>query len=120
LHENGGVADSNAGGQFWVGEVVREFELDQRPGPVTVRGCVSMLNGDYVLTKENPGVTYQRYGTHEIKLKAYLGKRVEITGKKSSTLPTSEDAINARMGSASPVSITVESIKTISKQCQSR
>jgi hypothetical protein len=87
-------------------------------GDVTVRGCVSMLNGDYVLTKQDPGNTYQLQKSDRIKLRSYLGQRVEITGTKSTTMPTSEDAVN-RMGSASPVTITVKSIKTISKECRS-
>jgi len=85
---------------------------------VTVSGCVTMLNGDYVLTKQNPGDTYQLEKGEKIKFRNYLGQRVEITGTKSTTIPTSEDAINARMGSASPVTIKVKSIKTISKECR--
>lgn len=87
-------------------------------GQVTVRGCVSMLNGDYVLVKEDPGNTYQLQGADHIKLKSYLGQGVEITGTKSETIPTSEDAVNGRLGSASPVTITVKSIKTLSKECR--
>jgi hypothetical protein len=88
-------------------------------GTVTVRGCVSMLNGDYVLSKQDPGNTYQLQKGEKVKLRNYLGHRVEITGTKSTTMPTSEDAINGRAGSASPVTITIKSIKTISKECQS-
>jgi len=86
-------------------------------GEVTVRGCVTIMNGDYVLTKQDPAVTYQLQPSSKIRLRSYLGQRVEITGEKSTTIPTSEDAINARMGSASPVTVKVESIKTISKEC---
>jgi hypothetical protein len=88
------------------------------PGPVTVRGCVSILNGDYVLMKENPGNTYQLQG-NKTKLKSYLGKRVQITGTESPTLSTSEDSIN-RGGNASPVTLTVKSIKTIAGECENR
>jgi hypothetical protein len=87
-------------------------------GTVTVRGCVTMLNGDYVLTKQDPGNTYQLQKSDHIKLRSYLGQRVEITGTKSETIPSSEDAINARAGSASPVTITVKSIKTLDKECR--
>jgi hypothetical protein len=87
-------------------------------GQVTVRGCVTMLNGDYVLTKQDPANTYQLQKADHIKLRSYLGQRVEITGTKSETIPSSEDAINGRLGSASPVSITVKSIKTLSKECR--
>jgi hypothetical protein len=87
-------------------------------GTVTVRGCVTMLNGDYVLSKQDPGNTYQLQKGERIKLRNYLGQRVEITGTKSTTMPTSEDAINGRAGSASPVTITIKSIETISKECR--
>jgi hypothetical protein len=90
---------------------------DQPSGQVTVRGCVTMVNGDYALTKPDPGNTYELQKAEKIKLRSYLGQRVEITGTKSRTLSTSEDAINAG-GNASPVTITIQSIKTISKECQ--
>jgi hypothetical protein len=88
-------------------------------GQVTVRGCVTIENGDYVLTKQDPGNTYQLQKTDHIKLRSYLGQRVEITGTKSPTMETSEDAINGRLGSASPITISVRSIKTIAKECRS-
>jgi hypothetical protein len=89
-------------------------------GEVTVRGCVTMLNGDYVLTKQDPGNTYQLEKGEKVKLRNYLGQRVEISGTKSTTLPTSEDEINGRAGSASPVTIKIKSIKTLAKECQER
>jgi hypothetical protein len=79
-----------------------------------------MLNGDYVLTKQDPGNTYQLQTSDHIKLRSYLGQRVEISGNKSATMETSEDAMNGRLGSASPVTITIKSIKTISKECGSQ
>lgn len=88
-------------------------------GQVTVRGCVSKLNGDYVLTRQDPGNTYELQQADKVRLKSYLGQRVEVTGTKMTTLPTSEDAINSRLGNASPVTIRVDTIKTISKECQS-
>ena len=88
-------------------------------GTVTVRGCITMENGDYVLSKQDPGNSYQLQKAEKVKLRNYLGQRVEITGTKSTTMPTSEDQINARAGSASPVTISVKSIKTISKECRS-
>jgi len=88
-------------------------------GTITVRGCVTMENGDYVLTKQDPGNTYQLQQGDKVKLRKYLGQRVEVTGTKSTTMTTSEDEINARAGSASPVTISVKSIKSISKECRS-
>ncbi|HXY08847.1 MAG TPA: hypothetical protein VEI52_13485 [Terriglobales bacterium] len=87
-------------------------------GSVTVRGCVSKLNGDYVLMKESQGNTYQLQGGKN-RLKSYLGKRVEVTGTESPTLSTSEDAIN-KMGNASPVTLTVKSIQTVAGECENR
>lgn len=89
-------------------------------GQVTVRGCVSKSGGDYVLMKENPAITYQLQSTHGIKLSHYLGQRVEITGTKAETIPTNEDAINGRIGSASPVTIAVNSITTLDRECRNQ
>jgi len=86
-------------------------------GLVTVRGCVSILHGDYVLTKQDPGNTYQLQKAGKVKLKSYLGQRVEITGTKSATMDSSDDAFN-NAGNASPITITIRSIKTLSKVCQ--
>jgi hypothetical protein len=89
-------------------------------GQATVRGCVNIENGDYVLTQQDPANTYQLEKGERIKLRSYLGQRVEVTGKKSETIPTSEDALNGTAGSASPVTIRIKSIKTLSKTCDSR
>ena len=88
-------------------------------GQVTVRGCLGKMGGDYVLTKQDPGNTYQLQAGENVTLGSYLGQRVEITGTKSPTMATSSDETN-RGGSASSVTITVSSIKTIAKECSSR
>jgi hypothetical protein len=88
-------------------------------GQVTVQGCVTRMNGDYVLIKQDPGDTYELQASGKLKLHAYLGQRVEVTGKESPSLSTSSDAMT-RAGSASPVTITVTSIKTIDKECPAR
>jgi hypothetical protein len=77
------------------------------------------MNGDYVLIKQDPGDTYELQASRKLKLHAYLGQRVEVTGKESPSLSTSSDAMT-RAGSASPVTITVSSIKTIDKECPAR
>jgi hypothetical protein len=41
---------------------------------------------------------------------------VEVTGSESPTMSTSSDAIN-RVGSAAPVTLTINSIRTIDKDC---
>jgi hypothetical protein len=84
-------------------------------GQVTVRGCVSRSNGDFTLMKTNPGVTYELHGRHGIKLAHYLGQRVEVTGSESPSLATSSDSMTRT--NASPVTLTVTSIKTLDKDC---
>jgi hypothetical protein len=83
-------------------------------GQVTLRGCVTRSNGDFTLIKQDPAETFELHGSHKIKLSHYLGQRVEVTGTKSPTLATSSDAMGR---SASPVTLTVTSIKTLDKDC---
>jgi len=87
-------------------------------GEVTVRGCVSRASGDYILMKQDPGVTYELQATGKIKLSQYLGQQVVVTGKQSPSLSTSSDAIERTV--PSPVTLTISSIKTISKECTDR
>lgn len=88
-------------------------------GQVTVQGCVSRSNGDYILFQPDPGATYELQASGKIKLHSYLGQRVEITGQESPSLSTSSDVMT-RTGSASPVTITVSAIRTIEKECSER
>ncbi len=83
-------------------------------GDITVTGCVSRANGDYTLMKQD--LTYQLQSSSKLRLKNYLGQRVEITGYTSPTMSTSSDAMN-KVGSASPVTLNIRSIKTIDKDC---
>lgn len=85
-------------------------------GQVTVQGCVGKFSGDYVLTKQDPAITYELQATGKTKLRHYLGQRVEVTGTEAPSMSTSSDALN-KTGSASPVTITITSIKTISQEC---
>ena len=83
---------------------------------VTIQGCVSRSTGDYILVKQHPASTYILQATGKIKLGPYLGQRVEITGTESPSLSTSSDALS-RLGSPSPVTIRISSIKTVAQQC---
>jgi hypothetical protein len=85
-------------------------------GQVTIQGCVGRFNGDYILTKQDPAITYELQATGKTKLRHYLGQGVEVTGTEASSMSTSSDALN-KTGSASPVTITITSIKTISQEC---
>jgi hypothetical protein len=88
-------------------------------GQVTVEGCLTRAAGDYTLIKQNPAVTYELQAGRKIKFRPYLGQRVEVTGQESPSLSTSSDYL-ARTGPASPVTITVTSIRTIDKECPAR
>jgi hypothetical protein len=96
----------------------RENSKDSK-GQITVEGCVGRSSGDYVLTKQNPGVTYELQGTGNIKLRHYLGQRVEVVGTEGPSMSTSSDAMN-KTGSAASSTITVGSIRTIDKVCTVR
>jgi hypothetical protein len=88
-------------------------------GQVTLQGCVSRSSGDYILMKQNPAITYQLQATGKIRLRNYLGQRVEATGSESPTMSTSSDAMN-KVGSAAPVTLTIATIRTIDKECTVR
>jgi len=88
-------------------------------GEVTIQGCVSRSSGDYVLIKQDPAITYELQGSHKIKLRNYLGQRVEVTASESPTMASSSDAMN-KVGSAAPVTLNVTSIKTLEKDCPVR
>jgi hypothetical protein len=86
---------------------------------ITVQGCVGRSSGDYVLTKQNPAITYELQATGKTRLRSYLGQRVEVVGKESPTMSSSSDALN-KTGSASSVTLTITSIRTIEKECTVR
>jgi cellobiose phosphorylase len=83
---------------------------------ITVRGCVSKLSTDYILTQPDQGNSYELQGSKKLRFGPYLGQQVEVTGTEAPSMATSSD-YSARAGSPSPVTITVNSIKTIAKRC---
>jgi hypothetical protein len=85
-------------------------------GQETIQGCVGRLSGDYILIKQDPGMTYELQATGKIKLHSYLGQRVEVIGKESPSMSTSSDALT-RTGAPASVTLTITSIKTIEKEC---
>jgi hypothetical protein len=82
---------------------------------ITARGCLGRSQTDYVLTQPDPGNTYELEGSRKLRLDTYLGQEVEVTGTESPSMSTSSDSLFR--GSASPVTIRVAFIKTISKRC---
>jgi hypothetical protein len=87
-------------------------------GDITVQGCVGMsFGGSYVLMQFDPGNSYElEKGSRKIKLGPHLGEQVEVTGWERPTLSKSSDAFT-RIGSASPVTLMVTSIRTIERRC---
>jgi hypothetical protein len=85
-------------------------------GQITVRGCVSRSNGDFILVKQDPAMTYELHSAGKVKLGRYLGQRVEVIGKTSPSLSTSSDSLG-RGGDPSSLTLTATSIKTITKDC---
>jgi hypothetical protein len=83
---------------------------------VTVQGCVSKSNTDYILMQTDPGNTYELQATGKLHLRDYLGQQVEVTGVESPSLLTSSDSLT-KSGPASAVTITISSIKTLEKKC---
>ncbi|HMD15320.1 MAG TPA: hypothetical protein VKH18_01535 [Terriglobales bacterium] len=88
-------------------------------GQVTIQGCVSRSSGDYVLIKQDPGMTYELQATGKIRLRQYLGQRVEVIGTESPSMMTSSDSLT-RTGAPSSVTLTITSIKTLQKECSVR
>jgi hypothetical protein len=103
------------------GDANQPGSADQRHGKknkdeITVRGCVGKMSTDYILTQPERGNSYELQGDRNIRLRRYLGRQVEVTGIEGPSMSTSSDVLT-RSGSASPVTITVTSIKTIAQRC---
>jgi len=81
---------------------------------IAVQGCVSRSSGDYVLMQFDPGNSYVLHSANNIKLGDYIGQEVKVTGTKSPTLSDTSDAGR----SAPSTTITVNSIRTISRECR--
>jgi hypothetical protein len=86
----------------------------EKKGQITVQGCVSRSSGDYILMQSDPANSYVLHAAENIKLGQYLGQQVKVTGTKSPTESDSSDSGRA----ATSVTIRVDSINTISKDCK--
>jgi hypothetical protein len=91
------------------------YNSEHAKGQTTIQGCVGRSNGDYILVKRDPAVTYELQSSDKTKLGHYLGQQVEVIARKSPSLSTSSDFLAGRSPSA--VTLTVTSIKTITKEC---
>jgi hypothetical protein len=79
----------------------------------TVQGCLSGSNGTYMLTDKN-GTAYQLTG-ETAKLSAHVGHEVRITGTMGSSTATGS---MGTQGSNASQTLSVTSMKHISKTCQ--
>ena len=82
-----------------------------------LRGCITQVNGDYMLTTEH-GRTFVLQGDQHL-IGKHLGQAVEVNGgvwHKTGTTSTT-DALETTDGSASSRSITVKSITPIEGKC---
>jgi hypothetical protein len=105
---------------FVGGRLMAQANPDQpskeKKGQVTVQGCVSRSSGDYILMQSDPSNSYVLHAADNIRLGQYLGQQVKVAGTKSPTMSDSSDAGRA----PASVTIMVNSIKTISKECTPR
>jgi hypothetical protein len=88
-------------------------------GQTTVQGCVSRSNGDFILVKQDPAMTYELHSGGKVRLGHHLGQQVEVTGTTSPSLSTSSDSLG-RGGAPSSLTLTATSIRTIAKECTER
>jgi hypothetical protein len=85
-------------------------------GQTTVDGCLQGSNGNYTLTDKS-GTTYQLQGDTS-KLSDHVGHEVRLTGTSSGSSATSSSMSGQASGPQQPT-LTVHSMKHISKTCQS-
>jgi Protein of unknown function (DUF5818) len=85
-------------------------------GQKTVQGCLQGSNGTYTLTDKS-GTTYQLAGDTS-KFSEHVGHEVKITGTTASADATSS-SMGSQAGGAQQPTLTVQSMKHISKTCKS-
>jgi Protein of unknown function (DUF5818) len=85
-------------------------------GQTTVQGCLQSSDGNYTLTDKS-GTSYQLHGDTS-KLSAHVGHEVQITGSTSGPSATNSSMGTQAGGTLQPT-LTVESMKHVSKTCHS-
>ncbi len=84
-------------------------------GQIVVQGCVSHSSTRNILM-QSTGNSYVLEETGKVIVDDYLGQQAEVTGSESPTFSTSSTPSMSGAG-IPPVTILVESIRTVSKQC---
>ena len=102
------------GGSWLMAQARSDRSPNDKPGQVTVQGCVSRSSGDYVLMQFDPGDSYVLRSANNLMLGHYLGEEVKVIGTESPTLSDTSDSGR----SAASTTIMVNSISTISKECR--
>jgi co-chaperonin GroES (HSP10) len=90
-----------------------EQTSDENKGEVTVTGCVSRLNTNFILMQSEPAQSFKLEEGKKVKLEQYLGKEVEITGEESHSLSSSSPSATT----ANPLTLKIHSLKLIHKRC---
>jgi len=100
------AAQTNSGGQNNMG------------GQMTVKGCLSSSNGNYMLTDKN-GTMYQLSGDTS-KLSDHVGHEVRVTGTMGAAggSQAGDTSSMGTSGGSAQQTLQVASIKHISKTCQ--
>jgi len=80
---------------------------------ITVTGCVSRLNSNFILEESARSHSYQLQGGEQLKLENYLGKEVEVSGTETTPMTTS----SPRASTANPVALDIHSIKLLQPRC---
>jgi hypothetical protein len=86
-------------------------------GEATVQGCLQGSDGNYTLI-DKTGTTYQLQGDTS-KLSAHVGHEVQITGSTTSASSAPSPTGGTPAGAAQQPTMTVQSMKHISKTCKS-
>ena len=87
----------------------------------SVQGCLTGMDGSYMLTQDGTSTTYKLMG-NETQLKKHVGHEVAITGELSSnsgSAGAASDQGQAGSSSGSSAAIQVTDVKMISKKCSS-
>ena len=89
----------------------------------SVQGCLSMTDGNYMLTQDGNSATYKLVGK-EAQLKKHVGHEVAITGEMTGGAGPSGSASGQDQGqgdasgsASAPTAIQVTDVKMVAKSC---
>ncbi len=100
---------------FIAGSLLAQSTSDESRGQIVVQGCVGHSSTRNMLM-QSTGNSYVLEDTGRVIVNDYLGHQIEVIGSESPTFSTSSTPSMSGAG-IPPVTILVESVRTISKQC---